>query len=99
MRVGRLFLQLTIFYLVVTGIVLALTALFPGFEHFLPIGGAEGFDGEEYRMQGRFAADHQRDRTLAVGVDFHSLLRCGGFIQNDLPDRNWRDVLKGLSAS
>lgn len=42
MRIGRLFLQLTLFYLVVTGIVLGLTAAFPGFEHFLPIGGAEG---------------------------------------------------------
>ncbi len=42
MRIGRLFLQLTLFYLVVTGLVLGLTAAFPGFEHFLPIGGAEG---------------------------------------------------------
>jgi len=42
MRVGRLFLQLTLFYLVVTGVVLALTALIPGFDAYLPIGGAEG---------------------------------------------------------
>jgi hypothetical protein len=42
MRVGRLFLQLTLFYVIVTGLVLALTALVPGFEHYLPIGGAEG---------------------------------------------------------
>jgi hypothetical protein len=42
MRIGRLFLQLTLFYLVVTGAVLGLATAFPGFEHFLPIGGAEG---------------------------------------------------------
>jgi hypothetical protein len=52
MRVGRLFLQLTLFYAVVTGLVLALTALVPGFEHYLPIGGAEGLltgdDGDPF---------------------------------------------------
>jgi len=42
MRIGRLFVQLTLFYLLVTGIVLGLATAFPGFEHFLPIGGAEG---------------------------------------------------------
>ena len=42
MRIGRLFLQLTLFYLIVTGLVLALTMLVPGFKYFLPIGGAEG---------------------------------------------------------
>lgn len=42
MRIGRLFIQLTVFYLAVTGTVLLIDALFPGFEHFLPIGGAEG---------------------------------------------------------
>lgn len=42
MRIGRLSLQLTLFYAVVTGVVLALTALIPGFDSFLPIGGAEG---------------------------------------------------------
>lgn len=42
MRVGRLFLQLTLFYLFITGAVLALTMLVPGFEDYLPIGGAEG---------------------------------------------------------
>ena len=42
MRIGRLFLQLTVFYLVVTGVVLGLVAVFPGFQAFLPIGGAEG---------------------------------------------------------
>jgi hypothetical protein len=41
MRVRRLFLQVTLFYLVVTGAVIGLVALVPGFEHFLPIGGAE----------------------------------------------------------
>ena len=51
MRIGRLFLQLTLFYLVVTGTVLLIDALFPGFEHFLPIGGAEGLlagDGDPF---------------------------------------------------
>jgi hypothetical protein len=42
MRIGRLFFQLTLFYLVVTGAVFGLATAFPGFEHFLPIGGAEG---------------------------------------------------------
>ena len=42
MRIGRLFLQLSVFYLVVTGAVLALDLLFPAFDQFLPIGGAEG---------------------------------------------------------
>lgn len=42
MRIGRLFLQLTLFYLVVTGAVLFIDMLFPTFERFLPIGGAEG---------------------------------------------------------
>lgn len=41
MRAGRLFAQLTLFYLLITGTVLALTILVPGFRHFLPIGGAE----------------------------------------------------------
>lgn len=41
MRVGRLFLQLTVFYAVITGTVLALTMLVPGFSDYLPIGGAE----------------------------------------------------------
>jgi len=41
MRIGRLFLQLTLFYLLVTGSVLALTMVFPGADQFLPIGGAE----------------------------------------------------------
>jgi hypothetical protein len=52
MRVGRLFVQLTLFYLVVTGTVFALTRLVPGFENFLPIGGAEGLlsgsDGDPF---------------------------------------------------
>jgi hypothetical protein len=42
MRVGRLFLQLTLFYVIVTGAVIALTVLIPGFRAYLPIGGAEG---------------------------------------------------------
>lgn len=51
MRIGRLFIQLTVFYLAVTGTVLLIDALFPGFEHFLPIGGAEGLlagDGDPF---------------------------------------------------
>lgn len=51
MRIGRLFLQLTLFYLIVTGTVLLIDALFPHFEHFLPIGGAEGLlagDGDPF---------------------------------------------------
>lgn len=51
MRIGRLFLQLTLFYLVVTGVVLLIDAIFPDFEHFLPIGGAEGLltgDGDPF---------------------------------------------------
>ncbi len=51
MRIGRLFLQLTLFYLIVTGTVLLIDALFPDFEHFLPIGGAEGLlagDGDPF---------------------------------------------------
>ena len=42
MRIGRLFLQLSLFYLVVSGTVLALDFLVPAFGQFLPIGGAEG---------------------------------------------------------
>jgi hypothetical protein len=42
MRIGRLFLQLTLFYVLVTGLVFGLTELVPGFEGYLPIGGAEG---------------------------------------------------------
>lgn len=41
MRVGRLTIQLTVYYLVVTAVVLALDWLMPAFEQFLPIGGAE----------------------------------------------------------
>lgn len=41
MRVGRLFLQLTVFYAAITGTVLVLTMLVPGFDDYLPIGGAE----------------------------------------------------------
>jgi hypothetical protein len=41
MPARRLFLILTLFYLGVTGIVLTLSALIPGFSHYLPIGGAE----------------------------------------------------------
>ncbi len=51
MRIGRLFLQLTLFYLVVTGTVLLIDALFPDFENYLPIGGAEGLlagDGDPF---------------------------------------------------
>ena len=42
MRIGRLFLQLSLFYVLVTGTVLVLDWLFPAFGQFLPIGGAEG---------------------------------------------------------
>ena len=42
MLVGRLFVRLTVYYVAVTAVVLLLSALLPGFAHFLPIGGAEG---------------------------------------------------------
>ena len=51
MRIGRLLIQITLFYVVVTGTVLLIDALFPQFENFLPIGGAEGLlagDGDPF---------------------------------------------------
>jgi len=41
MSVGRLFVRLTAFYVAVTAIVFTLSVLIPGFEDFLPLGGAE----------------------------------------------------------
>ena len=41
MLVGKLFLRLTLFYVGVTSLVFALSMLVPGFQQFLPIGGAE----------------------------------------------------------
>jgi len=39
--VGRLFVRLTIFYLIVSGSVFAASELIPGFQDYLPIGGAQ----------------------------------------------------------
>ena len=41
MHVRQLFLKITLYYLAVTGVTLALTLLVPGFKHYLPMGGAE----------------------------------------------------------
>jgi hypothetical protein len=41
MKIGRLFLSLTLFYAAVTGLVFGLAAAIPGFADYLPMGGAE----------------------------------------------------------
>jgi hypothetical protein len=41
MRVRQLFIKVTAYYAIVTTVVFGIIALFPGFGHFLPIGGAE----------------------------------------------------------
>ena len=45
MRAGRLFLKLTLYYLLVTGLVLGVSAVYPPFQQLLPIGGAEALIG------------------------------------------------------
>lgn len=41
MRAVRLFVMLTVYYVAVTAIVVGLSYAFPGFSHYLPIGGAQ----------------------------------------------------------